>query len=181
MDRPGGSGVTPDTLICVDEGDNETGFEEKERCHLRPTRLHRAFSVFIFNSRGEILIHRRSALKKTWPGFWTNACCSHPRKGESLEAAVPRRLKEELGIETPVTRLFSFQYKADYDVEYGENEIDHVFAGYYDGPVFPDPDEIDEWGFIGTEELSQEVEAHPLSYTPWFKIALPLVLQSIFP
>jgi isopentenyl-diphosphate Delta-isomerase len=177
MDRPKDSVVSVDTLICVDESDNGTGFEEKERCHLHPTRLHRAFSIFIFNSRGEILLHRRSRSKKTWPGFWTNACCSHPRKGESLEAATARRLKEELGFETPVTHLFRFQYRADYDADYGENEIDHVFVGFYDGEVSPDPGEIEEWRFVETEKLREEMKAHPETYTPWFKIALPRVLE----
>lgn len=166
-----------DLLVCVNGKDEITGYEEKERCHLRPTVLHRAFSIFIFNSKSEILIHRRSSLKKTWPGFRTNACCSHPRKGESLEAATQRRLHEELGFETPVVELFSFQYSAEYDSEYGENEIDHVFVGTYDGPVTPDPEEIEEWGFIGVDELKREIDGHPEDFTPWFLTALPLVLE----
>ena len=124
-----GSLVT-DFLILVDENDNEVGYEEKELCHLLPTKRHRAFSIFIFNSAGKILIHKRSALKKTWPGFWTNACCSHPRKGESLEEATARRLQEELGFQTQLIHLFTFLYHADYDGTYGENEIDHVFEAF---------------------------------------------------
>ena len=166
-----------DTLICVDEDDGVVGFEEKDLCHLLPAKLHRAFSIFIFNSRGEMLIHRRSLAKKTWPGFWTNACCSHPRKGESLETATVRRLREELGFETAVVRLFSFHYSTDYDGRYGENEIDHVFLGVYDGVIDPDPGEVDEWRFITPENLAEEIARDPGSFTPWFKIALPRVLE----
>ena len=170
-----------DTLILVDENDAPLGYEEKERCHRLPTRLHRAFSVFLFNRQGEMLIHRRSLLKKTWPGFWTNACCSHPRKGESLETATARRLKEELGIEAApaLTHLFAFSYNAVYDEEYGEEEVDHVFFGSYDGPVNPDTEEIAEWRYVGTEELEAEVRAEGGRFTPWFKTALPRVLAAV--
>ena len=166
-----------DLLILVDEDDNIRGHEEKENCHLLPTKLHRAFSIFILNSKGEMLVHRRSRLKKTWPGLWTNACCSHPRKGESLETATLRRLREELGFETPVAPLFTFRYEADYDGEYGEKEIDHVFLGFYDGPVKVNPEEIDEWKFVTLEALKADVEANGGEFTPWFKEALPGVLR----
>jgi isopentenyl-diphosphate Delta-isomerase len=165
-----------DMLILVDEANRETGSEEKEKCHLIPTRLHRAFSIFIVNSRKEMLVHRRSGSKKTWPGYWTNACCSHPRKGESLEVATQRRLGEELGFSCPVEHLFSFHYEACYDGAYGENEIDHVSLGIYDGPVTPDMDEIAEWKFVAPESLAAHVAAEPDKYTPWFKAALPRVL-----
>ena len=165
-----------DLLILVDEDGNVVGYEEKEHCHLAPTVLHRAFSIFIFNSRGEMLIHRRSSTKETWPGFWTNACCSHPRKDESLETATTRRLREELGFETSVTPLFTFRYEANYDGKYGENEIDHVFLGIYDGKINPNRDEIDDCKFIAIEALKADVEANPEKFTPWFRKALPGVL-----
>jgi isopentenyl-diphosphate Delta-isomerase len=168
-----------DALILVDEEDRETGFEEKKKCHLVPTKLHRAFSVFILNEKGEMLVHRRAQGKKTWPAFWTNACCSHPRKGESLEMATQRRLREELGFSCPLTHLFTFRYQADFDSIYGENEIDHVFAGTYGGPVKPDPEEIGEWMFMPVEELWRDVEARPKRYTPWFRIALPKVIKHL--
>ena len=133
-----------DTMILVDSDDNVIGCDEKEACHLVPAKLHRAFSIFIVNSKGEMLIHRRSSLKKTWPGFWTNACCSHPRKDESLEEATGKRLFFEMGFTCPLTYLFHFEYKADYDGVYGENEVDHVFLGFYDGPVNPNRDEVEE-------------------------------------
>jgi len=168
-----------DSLILVNENDECVGYGEKEACHLLPARLHRAFSVFIFSPAGQILIHRRSALKKTWPGFWTNACCSHPRKDEPLEKATRRRLLEELGFETPLVYLFTFRYSADYDGKYGESEIDHVFLGFYDGKVSPDPNEIGEWKFIDPEILTADLQNSPGKYTPWFKKALPEVLRRV--
>ncbi len=165
-----------DLLILVDKDDNIAGYEEKERCHLIPTKLHRAFSIFILSPEGKMLIHRRSLLKKTWPGFWTNACCSHPRKGESLDMAVARRLQEELGFVTTVTPLFAFRYEADYDGTYGENEIDHVFLGTYAGEIKANADEIDEWKFVDIEALKAEISADSERFTPWFKKALPGVL-----
>jgi isopentenyl-diphosphate delta-isomerase len=168
-----------DTLILVDTEDRERGFEEKEICHLIPTKLHRAFSIFIINEKGEMLIHKRAGGKKTWPGFWTNACCSHPRKGETLVTATKRRLKEELAVFCPVTHLFSFRYSAEFDATYGENEIDHVFLGTYNGVVKPDPKEIEEWKFVNLEELAIDVEARGEGYTPWFKKALPKVMEQV--
>ncbi len=119
-----------DLLVLVDSEDNIMGYDEKENCHFIPTRLHRAFSIFIINSKGEMLVHKRSRLKNTWPGYWTNACCSHPRKGETLNDATQRRLREELGFACPLKYIFKFQYKSDYDRKYGENEIDNVFIGF---------------------------------------------------
>jgi len=168
-----------DELILVDSEDNEIGCAEKESCHIIPTKLHRAFSIFILNYENEMLIHKRSGLKNTWPGFWTNACCSHPRKGESIEDAAKRRLMEELGFACPVDYIFKFQYKADYDERYGENEIDHVFMGIYGGPIKPDKDEIDEWRFLPIEALIRDVEKQPHLYTPWFINALPEVINHI--
>lgn len=166
-----------DELQLVDRDDHETGSGEKELCHRIPTTLHRAFSIFIFNRKGQMLIHRRASGKTTWPGFWSNACCSHPRKGESLADATRRRLHEELGFICPLTHLFAFTYKADYDEQYGENEIDHVFVGTYDGPVKPDKREVAEWKFIPISDLTHDIKVNPERYTPWFKEALPRVLQ----
>ena len=169
-----------DQLIIIDENDNEIGYGEKDECHLIPAKLHRAFSIFIFNSKGEMLIHKRSSLKKTWPGYRTNACCSHPRKGESLEDATARRLQEELGFTCPLERLFSFYYKADYDSTYGEHEIDHVFIGTYDGDIKPDRNEVEMHTFITIDALLDDIKRSPHTYTPWFKQALPTVLERIY-
>jgi isopentenyl-diphosphate Delta-isomerase len=168
-----------DTLILVDSEDNVVGYEEKEECHLIPTKLHRAFSIFIINPKGEMLIHKRSSLKKTWPGFWTNACCSHPRKAESLEEATEKRLRFEMGFSCPLEYLFRFEYKTDYNGIYGENEVDHVFYGLYDGRPYPNSDEVEDWKFMGLSGLSEDVEKHGRIYTPWFKIALPRVIDYI--
>ncbi|MBI5347324.1 MAG: isopentenyl-diphosphate Delta-isomerase [Candidatus Aenigmarchaeota archaeon] len=165
-----------DTLILVDSKDNEVGYEEKEKCHITPTKLHRAFSVFIFNSKGQMLIQKRSSKKNTWPGFWTNTCCSHPRKGEQLEDAVVRRLKEELGISCALEEIFKFEYKADYDKKWGENEVDHVFVGTYDGPIKPNKAEVEAFRFVDVDQLKKDVKNNPGKYTPWFKTALEKVL-----
>ena len=167
-----------ETLILVDSKDKEIGFEEKPACHKWPCKLHRAFSIFIVNSKGELLIHVRSRGKATWPEkYWTNACCSHPRKGESLEEATQRRLKDELGFTVPLQELFSFEYKAQYDLVWGEHEFDHVFLGNFDGHVVPNPAEVKEWKWASPAFLLKDMKDNPGSYTPWFKIALPRVLQ----
>jgi isopentenyl-diphosphate delta-isomerase len=168
-----------DTLILVDSEDNVVGYGEKENCHLIPTKLHRAFSIFVINSKREMLVHKRSSLKKTWPGFWTNACCSHPRKGETLEEATKKRLLFEMGFTCSLEYFFRFEYKADYDKIYGENEVDHVFFGLYDGTPNPNGDEVEEWKFIGLSELLEDVKVNDARYTPWFKIALPQVINYI--
>jgi isopentenyl-diphosphate delta-isomerase len=123
-----------------------------------------------------MLIQKRASTKKTWPGFWSNACCSHPRRGESLSVATPRRLQEELGFTCPLQHIFTFRYEADYDHEFGESEVDHVFFGQYDGPIKPNKDEIAEWKFMSVEELVRDIDDHPEGYTPWFKKALPGVI-----
>ncbi|MFH0832577.1 MAG: isopentenyl-diphosphate Delta-isomerase [Candidatus Aenigmatarchaeota archaeon] len=166
-------------LILVDKNDKEIGFEEKEKCHLNPAKLHRAFSIFIFNRKNEMLVHKRSTKKKTWPGFWTNACCSHPRKGETTDFAAKRRLKEELGFATELKQISKFQYDAKYDEKYGENEFDYVFAGFYDGKVNADKNEIDEWKYVNLDALLKDMRNAPEKYTPWFKIALPRVVDYI--
>jgi isopentenyl-diphosphate delta-isomerase len=168
-----------DEIILVDHRDNDIGSEEKDACHRLPVKLHRAFSIFILNSQCRMLIQKRSAIKKTWPGFWSNACCSHPRKGENLPEAVLRRLHEELGFTCPLQHIFTFRYKADYSTEFGENEIDHVFIGQFDGEVKPNRDEIDEWQFISLDVLSQDVAGNPEKYTPWFREALPGVIEYV--
>ncbi len=166
-------------VVLVDAGDNELGFEEKFACHKNPVKLHRAFSVFIFNSKGQMLITKRSKEKKTWPGFWSNTCCSHPKVNEPIELAAKRRLNEELGFTCDLKFLFKFIYKADYDNTWGEHELDWVYVGYYDGPIKPNEDEIDELKFIDIDVLKKDMSAHPERYTPWFRICLSRVLEHI--
>jgi len=166
-------------LILVNEKDDETGYAPKEECHIWPAKRHRAFSIFIFNSKTEMLIHKRAADKKTWPGFWTNACCSHPRKGELIHGAAERRLKEELGFTAKLKHLFTFEYSAQYDAKWGEHEVDWVFAGRYDGPVNPDPKEVAEWRFVPIDDIQSDIIAHPERYTPWFKACFDKVLEKL--
>jgi len=159
-------------LMLVDENDNEIGYEEKEKTHRGDLSLHRAFSVLIFNSKGQMLIQKRSNKKKTWPGFWANACCSSPKKGEETVDAAKRRMEEELGFNCDLKFLFKFWYKVKYDEEWGENEIDWVFEGHYDGDIKPDKNEIEEFKFIDIEELKEDVKNNPEKYAPWFLIIL---------
>jgi isopentenyl-diphosphate delta-isomerase len=166
-------------LILVDENDNEIGYEEKVACHLGEGKLHRAFSIFIFNDKNEMLIQKRSDEKMLWPGYWANSCCSHPRKGESLEGATHRRLKEELGFDCELKEIFSFNYHAKFKNIGSEKEIDHVFIGRYNGPVKPNPKEVKDWKWIGIEELKNDIKENSEKYAPWFKIALERVLEFI--
>jgi len=160
-------------IILVDENDNEIGFEEKIKAHEDGGKLHRAFSIFIFNSKGEMLIQQRASTKWDFADFWTNTCCSHPRKGEKLEDAIHRRLKEEFGFDTELKEVFSFVYKGSDGVTgLTEYEFDHVFIGTFNGEPKPDPEEIGDYKWITMEELKKDVKNHPEKYTPWFKIVL---------
>lgn len=167
-------------LILVDEHDNEIGFEEKIKAHEKGGKLHRAFSIFIFNGKGEMLLQLRSVKKHHFGGLWTNTCCSHPRKGESLEDAVHRKLEQEFGFDTELKELFSFIYKAtDRKSGLTEWEFDHVFTGVYKGKPKPNPEEIDEYRWISADELKKDVENRPEVYTPWFKMALKKLFKEM--
>ncbi len=165
----------PDTLILVDSSDKEIGYEQKEKCHRNPVPLHRAFSIFIFNRNGELLIQKRNSKKKTWGGFWSNTCCSHPRKGEAVLEAAKRRLKEELGFAADLRYLFKFEYDAKCDNTWGEHELDHVFVGEYDGKVAPNRDEVEDCRWIDIDELKADMKKRPEKYTPWFRICIDRV------
>lgn len=161
-------------LVLVDEQDNQTGIMEKMEVH-RKALLHRAFSVFVFNSQGEMLLQRRALSKYHSGGLWTNTCCSHPFPGETPQAAGKRRMKEELGFETEVTPAFSFIYKAELDNELTEYEFDHVLIGEYDGDVYPNEDEVGDYCYINMDVLRDSLAQHPMKYTAWFKIAFPML------
>ncbi|MEJ2545921.1 MAG: isopentenyl-diphosphate delta-isomerase [Calditrichaceae bacterium] len=157
-------------LILVDENDNEKGFDTKDICHNNGGILHRAFSIFIFNDKNELLLQRRSSEKRLWPLFWSNSCCSHPRKGESYEYATARRLEEELGLKTDLTYLYKFQYQAQYKSEGSENELCSVYIGKSnDSPVVNDT-EIAEWKYISFDVLDEQLLKNPDAFTPWFKM-----------
>jgi isopentenyl-diphosphate delta-isomerase len=161
-------------VILVDEQDNQIGLMEKIEAHQKAL-LHRAFSVFIFNSKGEMLLQQRSLKKYHCGGLWTNACCSHPRSGEATIDAATRRLKEEMGIETKLEKIFDFTYKATFDNGLAEHEFDHVFVGYYDGELDLDYNEVEEYAWASMERILDSTSKRSFFYTPWFLIAFPKV------
>lgn len=163
-------------VILVDNEDNEIGTMEKMQAH-KEARLHRAFSIFLFNENNEMLIHRRALSKYHSAGLWTNACCSHQRTGETNLQAGARRLMEEMGIICELKETFSFIYKAPLENQLTEHEFDHVLIGEYSGTPSPNPEEVCEYKYIPIEELLQDVSKRPECYTEWFKIALPLVVH----
>ncbi len=165
-------------MVLVDENDNEVGTGEKMQVHGEGT-LHRAFSIFVFNSEGKLLIHQRNKNKYHSGGLWTNTCCSHPRPGESLEDAVNRRLKEEMGFTTDLRKVFSFIYKVKFDNGLFEHELDNVFIGRFDGDPHPDPDEVDDWKWVDLKELTKDIEENPDRYTYWFKEAIGRVIEYV--
>ena len=163
-------------VILVDTEDQEIGLMEKMQAH-REAKLHRAFSVFLLNDQNEVLLQQRALDKYHCGGMWTNACCSHPREGETLQDAVTRRLEEEMGIACDAQWAYSFIYKADVGGGLVEHEFDHVFVGRFSGIPQPDENEVSAWKYVSIEALKQDVEAHPAKYTPWFKIILTEVLD----
>jgi isopentenyl-diphosphate delta-isomerase len=163
------SSAEAESLILVDETDREVGFMSKERCHEGRGVLHRAFSLLIFNDDGELLLQRRSASKRLWPHYWSNSCCSHPRRDETMEAATQRRLYEELGLTCPLHFLFKFQYQAQFDGVGAEHELCSVFIGRSSGRVSIDHNEISAWRWVSPEGLAQEMRgAGARRFTPWF-------------
>ena len=163
-------------VILVDQYDKEIGQMGKMEVHEKGL-LHRAFSIFIFNEAGELLIQQRALGKYHCPGLWTNTCCSHPRPGETVEAAADRRLYEEMGFSTELSSVFSFVYRAKVGSGLVEHELDHVFVGKYQGEICSNPDEVNAYRFISVQELLSDVEINPGNYTPWFKVCLPQVID----
>ena len=167
-----------DLLILVDESDKALGFKSKSECHEGNGTLHRAFSVFIFNPLGQLLIQKRSSNKELWDLHWSNSCCSHPKKNEQMELAVKRRLKEELGIECPVHYLYKFTYHAKYKNLGSEHELCHVYVGLFDGEIKANPEEIDDWKFIKPDDLEERIRNSKKDYTPWMKIEWEMLTAS---
>ncbi len=159
-------------VILVDEHDVQTGIMEKMEVHQKAL-LHRAFSVFIFNDKGEVLLQRRAGKKYHSGGLWTNACCSHPQPGEETLKAAQIRLQEEMGFNTPLKKAFDFIYKTSFDNGLTEYEFDHVFVGTYDGAIVPNTDEVSDYCFMKAAEIKSSIQSHPQKYTEWFKIAFP--------
>ena len=157
-------------LILVDEHDNEVGFLPKAEAHIGSGTLHRAFSLFVFNSEGELLLQQRAAGKRLWGQFWSNTCCSHPRRGETMDIAIHRRLKEELGFECRFDYLFKFQYQAQFDATGAEHELCWVYAGRSDVAPVVNANEISAVRYIAPDALDAEIVTKPEQFTPWFKI-----------
>jgi len=158
-------------VILVDEQDKEVGTMEKIEAHEKAL-LHRAFSIFVFNDAGQMMLQRRALSKYHSPGLWTNTCCSHPRPGESLEEATWRRIVEEMGFACEMHEVFSFIYKAAFDRGLTEHELDHVFMGLHNGDPLINPDEVEEWKWIDVDDLLKDIDQFPDKYTVWFKIAV---------
>ena len=157
-------------LILVDDHDREIGFQAKADAHLGKGVLHRAFSIFVFNSDNELLLQQRSPSKMLWPGFWSNTCCSHPRRGESMTSGRLARLEQELGFACPLEYLYKFKYQAQFGAIGAEHELCSVYFGRYDGSVDVNVNEIAAWRFVGVEALERELTAAPETFTPWFKM-----------
>lgn len=157
-------------LILVDADDEIIGYRSKGDCHDGEGILHRAFSVFLFNDQGHVLLQQRSADKRLWPLYWSNSVCSHPRRGESLEYATGRRMKEELGCRSTLEPVYKFQYQARYSELGSENELCSVYLGRVESELAINPTEIADWRFVSVEDLDQELAAHPDRFTPWFKM-----------
>lgn len=158
-------------IILVDENDKEIGSGEKLKVH-REGKIHRAFSVFIFNSRRELMLQERARSKYHSGGLWTNTCCSHPRVGEKIENAIHRRLRDEMGFDCEVKEIFSFIYKVKLDHGLWEHEFDHVFVGRFDGEPKINPEEADSWKWIDLNKIEKDISENPKKYTEWFKIAV---------
>jgi isopentenyl-diphosphate delta-isomerase len=158
-----------DSLILVDEADQGVGYLSKVLCHQGRGVLHRAFSLLIFNAGGELLLQQRSASKRLWPLYWSNSCCSHPRSAETMEAAIQRRLYEELGLRCPLHFLFKFQYQAQFDETGAEHELCSVFIGRCTDSVKANRDEILDWRWVSPGALQSELAGGGgRNFTPWF-------------
>jgi len=160
----------PEKVILVDEKDNPVGTGEKIKTHLQG-KLHRAFSIFIFNKKGELLLQKRAKSKYHSAGLWSNTCCSHPRLGFGLEKEAQRRLKEEMGIRVDLKKISSFIYKAKIG-HLIEHEFDHLLIGKFDGLPKPNKNEVEDWKWLNLKELKKEIRENPEKYTTWFKLIL---------
>ena len=157
-------------VILVNEQDQQIGIMEKMAAHLVP-RLHRAFSIFIFNTDNQLLLQQRAFTKYHSPGLWTNTCCSHPRNGESLEQATSRRLQEEMGMSCEMHEVFTFIYKAPVGLGLVEHEFDHVWFGTTNATPVINTEEVASWKYMSLDDIAADMKAHPEQYTEWFKIS----------
>ena len=161
-------------VILVDANDKQAGTIEKMEAHVQGL-LHRAFSIFIFNRKGEMLLQQRALNKYHSGGLWTNACCSHPLPGEETIVAAKRRLQEELGFEILLEKIFDFVYKADFDNGLIEHEFDHVYVGEFEGKIDFNKQEVMNVCYKEVQEIRHSLQTHPQKYTAWFHLAFPKV------
>ena len=161
-------------VILVDQDDQEIGKMEKMQAHVE-AKLHRAFSVFIFNSKGELLLQQRAFIKYHTPGLWTNTCCSHPRPGETTADAAHRRMVEEMGFDCDFDEVFHFLYKAKFSNELTEHEVDHVFIGFSDQLPVINSEEVESYQYTDMKTLAKQIKDNPDNFTIWFKIAFDRV------
>ena len=167
--------MAAEKVILVSPEDEVLGTMDKQQAHEEGV-LHRAFSVFVFNRWGDLILQRRAVHKYHSAGLWTNTCCSHPRPGEDTEAAAHRRLQEEMGFDCPLEFAFTFEYRAQVG-DLIEHELDHVYVGQYDGEPVLDPEEVDAWEAVSPEVVSAALRESPEDYTAWFKIVWARVLE----
>lgn len=157
-------------LVLVDKDDQPVGFLDKAACHDGQGKLHRAFSLFVFNGRGQLLLQQRSAQKRLWPGWWSNSCCSHPRKGESLTQAVKRRASEELDCDTAMHFTHSFEYHAPFGTLGSEHELCHVYVGVCDGAHKVNSNEVAALNWVDFKEVDRLLQDPEAPYTPWLRL-----------
>ncbi|WP_452222397.1 isopentenyl-diphosphate Delta-isomerase [Lacinutrix salivirga] len=161
--------MTEEKVILVNEKDEQIGLMPKMEAHEKAL-LHRAFSVFVFNSKNELMLQQRALTKYHSPGLWTNTCCSHQRDGESNLEAGKRRLNEEMGFITPLKETTSFIYKAPFDNGLTEHEYDHIMIGYYENEPIINTEEVASWKWMPLEDVKKDIITNPEEYTAWFKI-----------
>ena len=165
-------------LILVDGDDREVGFLAKADAHAGRGTLHRAFSLFVFNPVGELLVQQRAQGKRLWPGHWSNTCCSHPRRGENMDSAIRRRLLEEFGLRAGLEFLFKFHYQMQYDAEGAEHELCSVYAGRSAERPRENVNEIAAWRYVAPRALQAEIACAPETFTPWFKLAWARIVRA---
>lgn len=168
--------MTQQLVVLVDQNDNDLGTMEKMKAHIEGI-LHRAFSIFIFNSKGELMIHQRALSKYHSPGLWTNTCCSHPLLNQAVIDNAHTRLQEEMGFDCGFSEAFTFLYKAEVGQGLIEHEFDHVFIGISESQPNINPDEVESWKYMSMDDLRSDIEDNPAIYTEWFKIAFEEVSE----
>lgn len=161
-----------DLLILVNDNDEPVGAMPKMEAHLKGV-LHRAFSVFLFNSKGEMLLQQRALQKYHSAGLWSNTCCSHPIVHEAIEDSLKKRLNHEMGMEADVEFLYKFKYKVALENGFTEHEMDHVYFGISDDQPNVNPEEVKSWKYLSMDEVKHQLEKHPEQFSVWFRICFP--------